>query len=36
MAQTGETVLRVPVAQVMTRNVSTCDVNPKGLSASTH
>jgi len=27
MAETGETVLKVPVAQVMTRNVSTCDVN---------
>ena len=27
MAETGTTVLRVPVWEVMTRNVSTCDVN---------
>lgn len=27
LAETGETVLRAPVAQVMTRNVSTCDVS---------
>jgi CBS domain-containing protein len=27
LGETGETVLRVPVAQVMTRNVSTCDVS---------
>jgi CBS domain-containing protein len=27
MADGGSTVLRLPVAQVMTRNVSTCDVN---------
>jgi CBS domain-containing protein len=27
MADTGSTVLQLPVAQVMTRNVSTCDVN---------
>jgi len=27
MADGGSTVLRPPVAQVMTRNVSTCDVN---------
>ncbi len=27
MADTGSTVLQRPVAQVMTRNVSTCDVN---------
>jgi CBS domain-containing protein len=27
MAETGETVLKVPVWQVMTRNVLTCDVN---------
>jgi CBS domain-containing protein len=27
MAETGKTVLQVPVAQVMTRDVSTCDVN---------
>ena len=27
MAETGTTVLQVPVWEVMTRNVSTCDVN---------
>jgi CBS domain-containing protein len=27
MADAGSAVLRLPVAQVMTRNVSTCDVN---------
>ncbi|HEY6860531.1 MAG TPA: CBS domain-containing protein [Pseudolabrys sp.] len=27
MAESGNAVLRLPVAQVMTRNVSTCDVN---------
>ena len=27
MADVGNTVLQLPVAQVMTRNVSTCDVN---------
>jgi CBS domain-containing protein len=27
LGETGETVLRVPVAQLMTRNVSTCDVS---------
>lgn len=27
LGETGETVLQVPVAQVMTRNVSTCDVS---------
>lgn len=27
MAESGRTVLQLPVAQVMTRNVSTCDVN---------
>jgi len=27
MAESGSTVLQLPVAQVMTRNVSTCDVN---------
>ena len=27
MADGGSTVLQLPVAQVMTRNVSTCDVN---------
>jgi len=27
MADVGSTVLQLPVAQVMTRNVSTCDVN---------
>ena len=27
MAESGGTFLQVPVAQVMTRNVSTCDVN---------
>jgi CBS domain-containing protein len=27
MAESGSTALRLPVAQVMTRNVSTCDVN---------
>jgi CBS domain-containing protein len=27
IAETGKTVLQVPVAQVMTRNVSTCDAN---------
>jgi len=27
MADTESTVLQLPVAQVMTRNVSTCDVN---------
>ena len=27
LAETGENVLQVPVAQVMTRNVATCDLN---------
>jgi CBS domain-containing protein len=27
MAESGSAVLQLPVAQVMTRNVSTCDVN---------
>ena len=27
MAQSGSTTLHLPVAEVMTRNVSTCDVN---------
>jgi CBS domain-containing protein len=27
MAESGSTALQLPVAQVMTRNVSTCDVN---------
>jgi CBS domain-containing protein len=27
MAESGSTVLQMPVAQVMTRHVSTCDVN---------
>jgi CBS domain-containing protein len=27
LAETGEAVLQMPVAQVMTRNVATCDVN---------
>jgi CBS domain-containing protein len=27
LGETGETVLQAPVAQVMTRNVSTCDVS---------
>jgi CBS domain-containing protein len=27
MAETGDSVLQVPVREVMTRNVSTCDVN---------
>ena len=27
LAKTGETILQTPVAQVMTRNVATCDLN---------